>query len=499
MGGVPWILPSRTQSKNKYKRAKQSKNTTNKQNQIIMSDDNNTTKTNQQNEELQQQQQQQRREREQAAQQLEHILNQTRPKGLGQGVVTGVNNILKGAVGAAGFAVLGPTLGCAVGMKNAGILGGVVGVAGGAIAGVLGAAAMAVGGAYLLLFALRCVPAAAAVAAAAAAVVVVVVVIVQNDFRITCIPHTLMSFSCLLFSATTISGVLSGVSQIGRGIVATPESIAAPRQGKWWNEFEGRWIKTSLPQEEATVLKGVPEDDGDILGSIQKEIDQSTTDLGGGTTTAAAAGGEVVVDPFYYECLDVPSNAEPAAIKRKYYVLARQYHPDKNPGNQEAADKFKDIAEAYQVLSDPALRSKYNKEGRKGLSADKTSTADGGKPDIDPLILFAFLFGSDKFQDYIGRLSTATSASIGDVASKISRQDARKIQKRRVTRLAVKLAAKVDPWVTLAASGNKAELSTVEEEWKKEAVELSKASYGYQLVTTIGQVSMVVVVAAAYF
>ena len=100
----------------------------------------------------------------------------------------------------------------------------------------------------------------------------------------------------------------------------------------------------------------------------------------------------------------------------QYYVLARKYHPDKvGTDDKEAADKFKEVAEAYQVLSDAELRKQYDKEGRKGLSADKTEVAQD-VPKVDPAILFAFLFGSDKFHDYVGRLATATCHGSGRFA-----------------------------------------------------------------------------------
>jgi len=267
---------------------------------------------------------------------------------------------------------------------------------------------------------------------------------------------------------------LSGIVQIIRGVVATPQSMVAPSQGKWWNEQEGKWVKTNMEDDVKTYLDNVPEDDSDILGDLENDAEQKAS--GDGTTKGD------VKDMFYYDTLEVAPDAEAGAIRRKYYVLARKYHPDKNKGDQAAAEKFKDIAEAYQVLSDPELRKKYNAEGRDGLSADKTSVADGGMPKIDPSVLFAFLFGSDQFHDYVGRLATATSASIGD-SPKVSIPDARKLQKRRTLRLAQKLITKISPW---CAAGDAT--ATIEDDWKKEATELSKASYGYQLVSTLGMV-----------
>ena len=62
----------------------------------------------------------------------------------------------------------------------------------------------------------------------------------------------------------------------------------------------------------------------------------------------------------YYEILGVPSNAEKKAIQQAFRKLARKYHPDVNPGNKEAEEKFKTMNEAYQVISDVEKRKKYD-------------------------------------------------------------------------------------------------------------------------------------------
>ncbi len=65
----------------------------------------------------------------------------------------------------------------------------------------------------------------------------------------------------------------------------------------------------------------------------------------------------------YYEVLGVPKDADEAALKKAYRVLAKKYHPDANPGDKEAEAKFKEASEAYSVLSDPEKRRKYDQFG----------------------------------------------------------------------------------------------------------------------------------------
>ena len=70
----------------------------------------------------------------------------------------------------------------------------------------------------------------------------------------------------------------------------------------------------------------------------------------------------------YYEILEVTKTATVEEIKKAYRKQAIQYHPDKNPGDKEAEEKFKEAAEAYDVLSNPEKRSRYDQFGHAGVS-----------------------------------------------------------------------------------------------------------------------------------
>lgn len=80
----------------------------------------------------------------------------------------------------------------------------------------------------------------------------------------------------------------------------------------------------------------------------------------------------------YYEVLQLPKNSSDAEIKKAYRKLAMKWHPDKNPDNaEEAAKKFQEIGEAYDVLSDMEKRAIYDQFGYEGLR-DGVQNSDGG-------------------------------------------------------------------------------------------------------------------------
>ena len=97
----------------------------------------------------------------------------------------------------------------------------------------------------------------------------------------------------------------------------------------------------------------------------------------------------------YYEVLGVDKNADDAALKKAYRVLAKKYHPDMNPGDAEAEKKFKEASEAYAVLSDPEKKRQYDQFGH---SAFDGSSGAGSAYDFSGMD-FSDMFG-DIFGDF---------------------------------------------------------------------------------------------------
>lgn len=111
----------------------------------------------------------------------------------------------------------------------------------------------------------------------------------------------------------------------------------------------------------------------------------------------------------YYEVLEVPKTATADEIKKSYRKKAIQFHPDKNPGDKEAEEKFKEAAEAYSVLSDPDKRAKYDKFGFDGLNASAGfgggagGFGGGAGMSMDDIFsMFGDIFGGGGFGGFSG-------------------------------------------------------------------------------------------------
>ena len=128
----------------------------------------------------------------------------------------------------------------------------------------------------------------------------------------------------------------------------------------------------------------------------------------------------------YYEVLGVSNNASQEEIKKAYRKQALKYHPDKNPGNKQAEENFKEAAEAYEVLSDANKRSRYDQFGHAGLGG---SSGQGYSMTIDDIF--------SQFGDIFSDLGFGGFGGFGS-----SRRSSRRINKGANLRVKVKLNLK---------------------------------------------------------
>ena len=107
----------------------------------------------------------------------------------------------------------------------------------------------------------------------------------------------------------------------------------------------------------------------------------------------------------YYEVLGVSKNATDAEIKAAYKKMAIKYHPDRNPGNKEAEEKFKEAAEAYDVLHDPEKRQRYDQFGFAGMNG-QGGFGGGASMSMDDIFnMFGDIFGGGSFGGGFGGFS----------------------------------------------------------------------------------------------
>ena len=123
----------------------------------------------------------------------------------------------------------------------------------------------------------------------------------------------------------------------------------------------------------------------------------------------------------YYEILGVDKNADEGTIKKAYRKVAMQYHPDRNPGDKAAEDKFKEAAEAYEILSDANKKARYDRYGHAGVENMGGGFSGGGMNMDDIFQHFGDIFGDggSPFESFFGNQGGRSRTSRGQNGSNL--------------------------------------------------------------------------------
>ncbi len=291
----------------------------------------------------------------------------------------------------------------------------------------------------------------------------------------------------MLGVAMPIVGFVIGAYQIIRGLVATPEAIVDGfLKCKIYDEEKRAWVEYRLDQDIDEILKAMKE---------EKKKEGSSSSGRGGQSASSSSRRKVKITE-YYDLLDIATDASPSEIRSAYRKKARVVHPDKNPDDPDAEQKFRELSAAYQTLSDPAKRKKYDSSGV-GVDPERPEGA-GGDVMLDPIVFFAVLFGSEQVEPYIGELSMATTfdallklGSGGSSASFESWEDLKTAfgwseaalkRRKRETDIAIHIRSRVSDYV----EGYLA-LDAFKDSCFEEAVSIAKGgSYGSSFLLAIG-------------
>uniref|UniRef100_A0A7S1BAM8 J domain-containing protein n=3 Tax=Corethron hystrix TaxID=216773 RepID=A0A7S1BAM8_9STRA len=284
--------------------------------------------------------------------------------------------------------------------------------------------------------------------------------------------------------ALPATGIAVGAYQVARGVGNSADAMTASKEGKTWDEEKREWVFYLLDDDRTEIEK------------IEAEIEQNA-----GSTHGGEGGDErKVKDREYYDLLGVSTNATASDVKKAYYKEARKCHPDKCPGDPDAANKFQALGAAYHTLSNEQLRASYDKNGKPD-SSDASGLLDD---QIDPKIFFAVMFGSHLVEPYIGELWISSTAdtilkdigasnyeesfdptndlgAIHSKSSKESREAAKRKQRKREVTCAINLRERIRPYVEGELSAEVFATSC-----EKEAENIGEGAFGGVFLATMG-------------
>jgi len=265
-----------------------------------------------------------------------------------------------------------------------------------------------------------------------------------------------------------VGALAAGVAQMMRGLANTPTAIRARAEDQVWDAVKGEWTDVDL-----TALR------------TRCEANLDDEPLEDGTKSGA------VLETEFYDLLQVAPTASTQDLKKAYYREARKCHPDTNPDDDDAKEKFQLLAEAYKVLSDVELRKQYDREGKEAVHGTNPLNR------IDPVLFFSLLFGCEAFEPWVGELELAMRADQMSKSGLLRKRrshaasfqedmlEASTLQRRqlrREVRCASQLQVELDTW----AAGLEEDLSKWEERFCSEAAKLALEQRGPELLSVLG-------------
>jgi len=311
------------------------------------------------------------------------------------------------------------------------------------------------------------------------------------------------------------SGVVAGVYNVYSGLGATLGDLWNGKGGMIWDEEGGKWGYFSLDGE-VTYLTSLMEEYNQKLEddeTINNNNNDSTNEDGRRRRdpNLRSRSKKRVKDLSYYNTLKVPTDASSSEIKRAYYSMAMDVHPDKNPNDAFAEKKFQTLSTAYQTLSDDKTRDAYDNYGAScGVDPNmmNDSFMTNAVDQIDPYVFFATMFGSYLVEPYIGVLAIASSVdhlfefikimieepdyfkppttkakrkSVGP-KSKEKKQYAIWMQQKRQATIALNLRTRIEEY----AASTPDSLVAFRQSCRKEAARIARGDFGELFLTAIG-------------
>ena len=285
-------------------------------------------------------------------------------------------------------------------------------------------------------------------------------------------------------------GVLVGIYQFARGIIETPKAVMDGFVNcKVYDDTKRLWLEYRL------------DDDIDEINRLIEEEQSKGSSGSSRGSTSTTSSRRRVKSTEYYDLLDIQPDASPSEIRSAYRKKARIIHPDKNPDDPNAEENFRILSAAYQTLSDPNKRHKYDTSGR-GVDPESPDGMNGDGVMLDPIVFFAILFGSEQVEPYIGELSMATTfdallklgntggrtssfESWDDIKTAFGWNEAALKRRKRETEIAIHLRSRISDYVEGYLT-----LDAFKDGCWEEAIQIAKgggsSSYGASFLLAIG-------------